>query len=215
MPSLVAFSLYEFAAMYIVGPGVVFYDFLGSFLIRVTNITFLKDLIPTNEIQNSNIITWGNFSNTTNAISVSDAFSSLYIEFDILIPLLKYPILLVLLYGTLRIFTQIKVTYLWWAILIYSVILNRYFNFPFQIYFISWIMLVLQMKKLYYPNKKDIWGFLAFSILLGLAFAAIIFPGYTVNFLYKGGRSPSPILLIISGGLFISSLLATKYKVPI
>lgn len=214
-PSLVTISLYEVAAMYVVGPRVFIFDFLGSFLIRVANISSLKNLIPTSEIENNNVIIWGNFSNNANAINLLDAFRSIYIEFDILVPLLKYPILLALLYAILRIFTKFKVTYIWWVTLIYSAIFNYYFNFPFQIYFISWIILVLKMKKLYSHNEKDIWGLLTFSILMGLAFAAIIFPGYTINFLYVGGRSPSPILLIISGGLFISTLLATKYKAPV
>jgi uncharacterized membrane protein len=86
---------------------------------------------------------------------------------------------------------------------IYAVHLNAYYGVSFIIYLVILVPILVRLNYLSVQYRDNRMKDLALAVLLALGLAASIFPGYSINFLFVGGRSPMPILAIIGSALLV------------
>jgi hypothetical protein len=207
-PSAVAFLLYIAAVINVVGMKVFMIDFIYSYLYRVLGIFFGSNffLQAGNHEGFDNIITWANLISEN--ITLFSFFKVMNSSFDELIWFFKIVVFITLAGVVVQKILQMQMKWWWWVISIFAVQLNINHGASFIIYLVILLPIFVRLNYLVVQYQDNRMKDLAFAVLIALFFAATIFPGYTINFLFIGGRSPMPILPIIGSALVVVILNA-------
>jgi hypothetical protein len=211
IPSAFAFLLYLIAVINTVGVKVFMVDFLYSYLHRVVGVNFRSEQIfqALNEVGFDNIITWANLSPKNITIFVfieviNDSFDDLIWIFRIvvqisLVGLLAQKIL------------QMQMKWWWWLLSIIAIHLNVNYGVSFIIYLVILIPILVRLNYLILQYQDNRMKNLVFAVLMSVFLVATIFPGYAINFLFVGGRSPMPILAI-RGSAFVVAIINMRAR---
>jgi hypothetical protein len=206
-PSTLALSLYLIAVINTVGAKVFMIDFLYSYLYRVVGVIFGSEQIfqALNQVGFENIITWANLSPEN--ITIFNFLKAINSSFDDLIWIFKIIVQITLVWILVQKIWQMRMKWWWWVMSIIAVYLNINNGVSFIIYLALLIPILLRLNYLSSQYQDTRIKDLAFAMLLGVFLAATIFPGYSINFLFIGGRSPMPILAIIGSALVVSMII--------
>ena len=202
-PSAVAFLLYLIIVINTVGMKVFLIDFLYSYLHRVAGVNFKSKemLLALDQASLVNIITWENLSPKN--ITVFDLLKTIDNSFNDLIWIFKIIIQITLIGVIVQKILQLRMAWWWWVMSIYAVHLNVYYGVSFIIYLVILVPILVRLNYLSVQYRDNRMKDLALAVLLALGLAASIFPGYSINFLFVGGRSPMPILTIMGSALLV------------
>ena len=207
IPSFIAFLCYELFVAWTIGIEDFIYDLARTYFSRLSNIDISQYIFSIKK--QTNIINWENLSLTN--LNLFGFIRVISYEFNSLIFVFKISLIGFLVFSLIKIVLRyIDVKYI--TLSAFCIIFNISFDWPFQILIIPWLFLVSTLPKLPFGNSSEVLLTLTFVIFISLLLAAIIFPGYAINFLYIGERSPSPVLTIVGSAAFVQALVVRKRK---
>ena len=103
---------------------------------------------------------------------------------------------------------QLRMAWWWWVMSIYAVHLNVYYGVSFIIYLVILVPILVRLNYLSVQYRDNRMKDLALAVLLALGLAASIFPGYSINFLFVGGRSGFVSSLELAKGFMVAGSIS-------
>jgi hypothetical protein len=195
LPAIVINLIYFGVVIQRVGIDFFLLDFKINYFGKVLGSKLLYQDIE-NIYQNARIVLWPSFSSKIQSFNY--LISIIYNWFSLNSSLLKWGLICTAAYVIINSIIKLQLSLVWWIIFFITYVLNNFYGFNIIILLLPFILMVNKLNVL---KDQTILVRLNFSIFLALIFTALIMPGYAIDFLYIGGRSPFPIYEIMTAAL--------------